>query len=69
VVARGLNVDEVYRLVGERSVVVGSVSVSRRGRGRSENVGLSSEKMGENPIPRKSKGFPTRLVRGELVGT
>ena len=35
----------------------------------SENVGLSSEKMGENPIPRNPKGSSGRLVRGGLVRT
>ena len=44
-----------------------SVSVSGRGLHRSENVGLSSENMGENPMPRNPKGSSGRLVRGGLV--
>jgi len=36
--------------VGERSVVGRSISVSGYGRSRSENVGLSNENIGENPI-------------------
>ena len=50
--------------VGERSVVGRSISVSRCGRSRSENVGLSSENIGENPMPRKPKVSFGRLVRG-----
>ena len=46
-----------------------SVSVSGRGLHRSENVGLSSENMGENPMPRNPKGSSGRLVRGGLVWT
>ena len=55
--------------VGERSVVVRSNSESSCGRDGSENVGLSSENMCENHIPRKPKGSSGRLVRGGLVGT
>ena len=50
--------------VGERSVVGRSISVSGYGRSRSENVGLSNENIGENPIPRKPKVSSGRLVRG-----
>ena len=57
------------KVVGERSVVERSVSESRRGRSRSENVGLSSENMCENHMPRNPKGSSGRLVRGGLVGT
>ena len=46
-----------------------SVSVSGRGLHRSENVGLSSENMGENPMPRNPKGSSGRLVLGGLVRT
>jgi hypothetical protein len=46
-----------------------SVSVSGRGLHRSENVGLSSENMGENPMPRNPKGSSGRLVHGGLVRT
>ncbi len=55
--------------VEERSVVVRSISESRCGRSGSENVGLSSENMGENPMPRNPKDSSGRLVRGGLVGT
>ena len=48
---------------------VRSVSVSGRGLYGSENVGLSSENMGENPMPRNPKGSSGRLVRGGLVWT
>jgi hypothetical protein len=48
---------------------VRSISVSRCGRSRSENVGLSSANIGENPMPRKPKVFSARLVHGELVRT
>ena len=57
------------QVVEERSVVVRSISESRCGRSRSENVGLSSENMGENPMPRNPKDSSGRLVRGGLVGT
>ena len=50
--------------VGERSVVGRSISVSGYGRSRSENVGLSNENIGGNPIPRKPKVSSGRLVRG-----
>jgi hypothetical protein len=50
--------------VGERSVVGRSISGSGYGRNRSENVGLSNENIGENPIPRKPKVSSGRLVRG-----
>ena len=50
--------------VGERSVVDRSNSESGYGRSRSENVGLSNENIGENPIPRKPKVSSGRLVRG-----
>ena len=50
--------------VEERSVVDRSISVSGYGRSRSENVGLSNENIGENPIPRKPKVSSGRLVRG-----
>ena len=53
-----------YISVGERSVVGRSISVSGYGRSRSENVGLSNENIGENPIPRKPKVSSGRLVRG-----
>ena len=43
---------------------VKSVSVSERGQNRSENVSLSSENVGANPMLRKPKGSPGRFVRG-----
>ena len=39
------------------------------GRNTSENVGISSENIGENPMHRKSKVFHARLVHVELVGS
>jgi hypothetical protein len=48
--------------VGERSVLGRSISVSGCGQNRSENVGLSSENIGENPMPRKPKGSFARFV-------
>ena len=59
----------IRQAVEERSVVVRSISESRCGRSGSENVGLSSENMGENPMPRNPKDSSGRLVRGGLVGT
>jgi hypothetical protein len=56
-------------VVEERSVEGEALAVSRCGQYRSENVGLSSENICENHIPRKPKGFFGRLVREELVGT
>ena len=50
--------------VGERSIVGRSVSESGYGRDGSENVGLSSENMGENPMLRNTKVSSGRLVRG-----
>ena len=38
------------------------------GRYRSENAGVSNEKMGENPIRRKPKVSRGRFVRPGLVG-
>ena len=55
--------------VGERSALGRSISESRCGRSGSENVGLSSENMGENPMPRNPKDSSGRLVHGGLVGT
>ena len=55
--------------VGERSVVGRSISVSGYGRSRSENVGMSNEKISENLIRRKSKVSWGRFVRPGLVGT
>ena len=56
---------DIYNIsVGERSVVGRSISVSGYGRSRSENVGLSNENIGENPIPRKPKVSSGRLVHG-----
>ena len=56
-------------VVGERSVVGRSISESRCGRNGSENVGLSSENIGKNPMPRNPKGSSGRFVHGGLVGS
>ena len=53
--------------VGERSIVGRSVSESGYGRNGSENVGLSSENIGENPMLRNPKVSSARLVHGGLV--
>jgi hypothetical protein len=58
-----------FVLVGERSIWGEALAASRCGLYRSENVGLSSENIGENPIPRNPKGSSGRLVRGGVVGT
>jgi hypothetical protein len=42
-------------LVGERCVRGEAVRVSGRGLHASENVGISNEKTGENPVRRKPK--------------
>ena len=44
--------------VGERSKLGWSVNGNERGQSRSENVSLSSENIGENPMPRKPKVSP-----------
>jgi hypothetical protein len=41
--------------VGERCVCGEAAGVSRRGAYASEDVGISSEKTGENPVRRKPK--------------
>ena len=53
--------------VEERSVLVGSNNESNCGLIRSENVGLSNENIGENPVPRKPKDSFARFVREGLV--
>lgn len=55
--------------VGERSVLGWSFFEEKYGQNRSENVGLSNENIGENPMLRKSKGSSTRFVHGGLVRT
>ena len=54
--------------VGERSVLGRSKIERTYGRDRSENVGISSENIGENPMHRKPKVSHGRLVRVGLVG-
>ena len=53
--------------VGERSMIGGSISESGYGRDGSENVGLSSENIGENPMLRNPKVSSARFVHGGLV--
>lgn len=48
--------------VEERSVLVRSNSESSYGLNRSENVGLSNENIGGNPMPRKPKDSLARFV-------
>ena len=45
------------------------MSESTYGRITSENVGLSSENNGKNPLHRKTKGSHGRFVRVGLVGS
>ena len=54
-------------MVGERSIGGEAVAVSSCGLYRRENVGLSSENVGENPTPRNPKVSSARLVRGGSV--
>lgn len=56
-----------YNSVEERSVFGRSNSVSSCGLSRSENVGLSNENIGGNPMPRKSKVSFARFVHEGLV--
>ena len=58
-----------YGWVGERNIVGRSQIERTDGRSISENVGISSENIGENPMHRKPKVSHGRLVRGGLVGT
>ena len=53
--------------VEERFVLVRSKSVSVCGLFKSENVGLSNENVGGNPIPRKPKVSFARFVHKGLV--
>ena len=55
--------------VGERCIVERSHTERSDGRDTSENVGISSENIGENPMHRKSKVSRGRLVRAGLGGT
>jgi len=55
--------------VGERFIVGRSFSESGNGRNKSENVGLSSENIGENPMLRNPKVSFGRVVREGLVRT
>jgi hypothetical protein len=45
------------------------MTVKTYGRNTSENVGISSENIGENPMHRKSKVSHGRFVRVGLVGS
>ena len=56
-------------LVGERSVSRRRRIERESGGIRSENAGMSSEKVGENPTDRKSKDSRGRFVRPGGVGT
>ena len=55
-------------MVGERRAIGRSGSGNPRGRGASENAGISSEKTGENPVRRKPQGSSGRLVLWRLAG-
>ena len=55
-------------MVGERSVSRRSGTVRSRGGIRSENVGMSNDKTGENPVRRKPKVSWTKVVLPGLGG-
>jgi hypothetical protein len=55
-------------VVGERSIGAEVVSVRNGGAYRSENVGMSSKKFGENPSHRKSKVSWAMFVTPGLAG-
>jgi hypothetical protein len=56
------------KVVGERSVSRRSGTVRSRGGIRSENVGMSNDKTGENPVRRKPKVSWTKVVLPGLGG-
>ena len=57
------------RVVGERSMRTEAEGVTHRGVHGSENVGMSSKKVGENPAHRKTKvSWATQIDPG-LVGS
>jgi hypothetical protein len=56
------------QVVGERSVSRRSGTVRSRGGIRSENVGMSNDKTGENPVRRKPKVSWTKVVLPGLGG-
>lgn len=56
-------------MVGERSKCVEGIPVRSTGAFRSEHAGMSSDKIGENPIRRKPKVSYTMFVSVGLVGS
>ena len=56
------------RVVEERSVQLRSGTERSRGADRSDNVGMSSDKQGENPCHRKPEDSWARFVLPGLVG-
>jgi len=55
----------VLEIIGRGTFGFGGSSCENRdGQDQSENVGLSNENIGENPMPRKPKGSSTRFVHG-----
>jgi len=64
------NLWEINKIsVEERSSRVEANVWTNCGLRRSENVGLSNENTGENPVPRKPKGSIARFVHDGLVGS
>ena len=55
--------------VGEHSSGIEAGAVSVCGASRSENVGISNENLGENPIHRKPKVSLSTFVESGLVET
>jgi hypothetical protein len=56
-------------VVEERSSCIEGIPVRSAGATRSEHAGMSSDKIGENPIRRKSKVSCAMFVSIGLVGT
>ncbi|KAG2642211.1 hypothetical protein PVAP13_2KG284438 [Panicum virgatum] len=53
--------------VGEHSALEGSKRERGGRQSGSENVGLSNENIGENPMPQKPKVFSARFIHGGSV--
>ncbi|KAG5599340.1 hypothetical protein H5410_030710 [Solanum commersonii] len=49
--------------IGERSTLERSLRTSGGGRSRSENFSLSNTNIGENPMPKKLKGYSVRFIQ------
>ncbi|CAK8571262.1 unnamed protein product [Lathyrus sativus] len=56
-------------LVGEHSSLERRTRASRVGQSGSENISLSNENIGENPMPRKPKDSSAKFIHGGQVRT